>query len=928
MGSPAGFVSQYLSDRSSVLFFSFFLDAADYGRHGVPALSIAVVSSGFGRDAARAGAARLWENRAVKPLSISGEPAGPDSIDRLWRNLVRGSVKSVPLTGALLEQLIFATADASEHAEEVEEFRKSFAEAQRSAAAQSLSVEELLVLVKGQSMGSQRIEAKLDELISVVQEKNVDALPRDIRSAFEAFVSERGDGLAGVVITPFNVPHPQNPVFSGREELLEDLRKALTQGSQAALSQPQAMSGLGGIGKTQAAVEYAYRHRDDYRAVLWSGAESRDALVSGFASAARLLELPESDEQDLGVVVQAAKRWLESNREWLLILDNVEDLKLIEEFVPSNSAGGVLLTTRLQATGTIAQRVELTKMDVEEGSLFLLRRAKIVAGDDPLEAAGEADRALAAEICEEVGGLPLALDQAGAFIDETPSSLAEYLDLYRGGGEKLRAARGELSPDHPSVTVTFSLAFEQVSKNSAAAADLVRLCAFLAADAIPEEVFREGAEHLGEELGRAAAEPLPFIEALKEAGRFSLVERNPADKTLDMHRLVQVVVRDEMDAETRRVWAERAVNALNQAFPWSKYENWAQCERLRSHGLAAAELVKSWRFDSQAAGDLLGKLGRYLYDRGLYEEAEPLYQRSLAIEEKALGPDHPDVATTLNNLARLYKSRGRYEEAEPLYQRSLAITEKALGPDHPSVAITLNNLAELYKSQGRYEEAEPLYQRSLAITEKALGPDHPSVAITLNNLAELYKIQVRYEQAELLYQRSLAISEKALGPDHPSVAITLSNLADLHQSQGRYEEAEPLCQRSLATKEKALGPDHPEVAITLNNLALLYKSQGRYKEAEPLYQRDLAITEKALGPEHPSVATTLNNLAGLYESQERYEEAEPLYRRSLAISEKALGSDHPSVATILGNFVGLLRTLGRVDEAKAMETRAASIRGK
>ena len=864
----------------------------------------------------------------MKPLSISGEPAGSDSIDRLWRNLVRGTVKSAPGVGALLEQLAYGTADANEHAEEVAEFRKSFAEAQRSAAEQSLSVEELLVLVKGQSMGPQRIEAKLDELISVVQEKNVDALAGDVRSAFEAFVSERGDGLAGVVIAPFNVPHPRNPVFSGREELLGDLRKVLTQGSQAALSQPQAISGLGGIGKTQAAVEYAYRHRDDYRAVLWSGAESRDALVSGFASAARLLELPESDEQDLGVVVQAAKRWLESNRGWLLILDNVEDLKLIKEFVPSNSAGGVLLTTRLPATGTIAQRVELTKMDVEEGSLFLLRRAKIVAGAAPLEAAGEADRALAAEIHGEVGGFPLALDQAGAFIEETPSSLAEYLELYRGGGKELRAARGELSPDHPSVTVTFSLAFEQVSKNSAAAADLVRLCAFLAADAIPEEVFREGAEHLGEELARAAAEPLPFIEAVKEAGRFSLVERNPADKTLAMHRLVQVVVRDEMDAETRRVWAERAVNALNQAFPWSEYENWGRCERLRSHGLAAAELVTSWCFDSRAAGDLLGKLGRYLYDRGLYEEAEPLYQRSLAIREKALGSNHPSVATTLNNLAGLYESQGRYEEAEPLYERSLTISEKALGPDHPSVATTLNNLALLYESQGRYEEAEPLYERSLAIREKALGPEHPSVAVTLNNLALLYESQGRYEEAEPLYQRDLAISEKALGPDHPEVATTLNNLAELYRIQGRYEEAEPLCRRSLAIKEKALGPDHPSVAMTLNNLALLYKSQGRYEEAEPLCRRSLAIKEKALGPDHPSVAMTLKNLALLYKSQGRYEEAEPLYQRSLAIKEKALGPNHPSVATTLGNFAGLLRTLGRVDEAKGMETRAASIRRK
>ena len=864
----------------------------------------------------------------MKPLSILEGGGEPDSIDRRWQNFTRGIVKSFPLVGALLEQLVYGTLDATEHAVEIAEFRKNLAEIKQSAAGQSVLVEELVLLVRERWTRSGRKEPKLDELISATRETNVDALPRDIRSAFEAFLAERSEGLAGVVIVPFNVPHPRNPVFTGREELLGDLREVLSRDGPAALSQPQAMSGLGGIGKTQAAVEYAYRYRDEYRAVLWSGAEARDALVSGFAAVARLLELPERDEQDLAVVVKAVKRWLETHREWLLILDNAEDLNILGDFMPPNSAGHLLLTTRLRATGTIAQRVELTKMEPSEGSLFLLRRAKIIEGDAALEDASEADRGLAAEILEEVDGLPLALDQAGAFIEETPSSLAEYLELYRAGGATLRAKRGELAGDHDSVTVTFSLAFEQVSKKSAAAADLVRLCAFLAPDAIPEEIFREGAEHLGEDLGGAAAEPLQFIEALEMAGRFSLVGRNPGDKTLDMHRLVQAVVRDAMDAETRRLWAERAVNALNETFPRPEYRNWAQCERLRSHGLAAAEFLKSQRIDSEASAELLGKLGRYLFDRALYQEAEPLLQCSLAIKERTLGLDHPSVATTLNNLVELYRSQGRYEEAEPLYQRSLAIKEKALGPDHPEVATTLNNLAGLYRSQGRYEEAEPLYQRSLAIKEKALGPDHPEVATTLNNLAGLYESQGRYEEAEPLYQRCLAISEKALGPDHPSVATTLNNLGQLYRSQGRYEEAGPLYHRSLAIKEKALGPDHLEVATTLNNLGELYRSQGRYEEAEPLYQRSLAISEKALGPDHPSVATTLNNLAGLYRSQGRYEEAEPLYQRSLAIKEKTLGPDHPSVATTLNNLGELYRSQGRYEEAEPLYQRSLAIKEK
>ena len=195
----------------------------------------------------------------------------------------------------------------------------------------------------------------------------------------------------------------------------------------------------------------------------------------------------------------------------------------------------------------------------------------------------------------------------------------------------------------------------------------------------------------------------------------------------------------------------------------------------------------------------------------------------------------------------MYLAQGRYAEAEALHKRALAIREKALGPDHADVALSLNNLAALYVAQGRYAEAEPLYKRSLAIQEKALGPDHPDVGTSLNNLAGLYTAQGRYGEAEVLEKRSLAIQEKALGPDHLDVGASLSNLAGLYLAQGRFAEAEPLSKRSLAIKEKALGSDHADVAQSFNNLAALYVAQGRYAEAEPLYKRALAIDEKSLG---------------------------------------------------------------------------------
>jgi len=255
-----------------------------------------------------------------------------------------------------------------------------------------------------------------------------------------------------------------------------------------------------------------------------------------------------------------------------------------------------------------------------------------------------------------------------------------------------------------------------------------------------------------------------------------------------------------------------------------------------------------------------------LYQQGQYEKAIPLAQEVLRLREHALGPDHPKVATSLNNLAFLYQSIGSYYEAEPLYQRALKIRENKLGHDHPDVAHSLNNLAFLYQSMGLYNEAEPLHQRALKIREVKLSPDHTDVATSLNNLAELYRSMGSYVKADPLYQRALNIYEKALGPDHPSVAISLNNLASLYYSQGSYSKAEPLYQRALKIDEKTLGPDHPNIATSLNNLAELYKSLGLYSDAEPLHQRALKIREEKLGIDHPDVANSINNLIYLWGS--------------------------------------------------------------
>lgn len=341
--------------------------------------------------------------------------------------------------------------------------------------------------------------------------------------------------------------------------------------------------------------------------------------------------------------------------------------------------------------------------------------------------------------------------------------------------------------------------------------------------------------------------------------------------------------------------------------------------------LALEKAVEQFGEADSATALVWHRIGLYNYHKGNYDEAESLTKRALAIREKTLGPEHPEVAKSLVNLAIFYRKQGKYAEGEPLCKRALAIAEKVLGPEHPDVAASLENLAILYSDQGKYAEAELFYKRALAIWEKALGPEHPDVAMSLNNLALLYKQQGKYAEADPLFRRSLAIKEKTLGPDHPRVASSLNNLAILYRRQGMYAAAEPLYKRSLAIREKTLGPDHPYVANSLNLLANLCYDQGKYAEAETLWRQSLAIFEKALGPDHPDIATCLNNLAFLYIKQDKYTEAEPLCKRALAILEKARGPEHPKVAEYLNTLASLYDEQGKYAEAELLHKRALGI---
>jgi tetratricopeptide (TPR) repeat protein/transcriptional regulator with XRE-family HTH domain len=725
----------------------------------------------------------------------------------------------------------------------------------------------------------------------------------------------------------WNVPHPRNPFFTGREEILSHLHEQLNREQAMALTQSWAISGLGGIGKTQIALEYVYQYHHEYAAVFWISAATRETLLDGYVLIADLLQLPEKNDRDHNRVIQAVRQWLATHQRWLLILDNADDLAIVRDVLPAKRSGHLLLTTRAQALGTLAHQVEIDTMGMAEGTLFLLRRAKLLAPDATLDQVPEKYLAAAEAIVIEMDFLPLALDQAGAYIDEVGCDLAAYLELYRAHRVELLQRRGRVPTDHPeSVATTWSLNSQKVEQADPVAADLLRLCAFLEPDAIPEELFSEKGTSPHSVLQPLAPDALTLNAAIEELRKYSLVQRYPESRLLHIHRLVQIVLKESMGIDEQRCWAERAICGVNALFPDTiELATWPLCRRYLSQAQVCSVLIQHYACTSLEAASLLFRTASYLLVHALHEQAEPLYQQTLHIREQILEPGHPDIAEPLHGLAHLYYEQGKYELAESLYQRALDIRERALGPEHPDVANTLHGLAILYTEQGRYELAEPLYQRALCIREQTLGPDQADVADSINKLAHLLYRQGKYREAMLLSKRALRIRERILGPQHPDVAQSLDLLGILYMMQGGYKQAEPLFQRALRIWEQTLGSEHPDVASPCNNLAELYTEQGKYKQAELLFQRALRIWEQALGPEHANLAYTLHGLAKIYTGQGKYEQAELLFQRTLRIWEQALGPEHPHVGHALHGLAEHYAEQGKYREAEQFYQRALCI---
>jgi tetratricopeptide (TPR) repeat protein len=658
-------------------------------------------------------------------------------------------------------------------------------------------------------VGQEETAAKDALLAGVRRGRAKPTTPPGFPGTARRVVTER-PRFPGALPPIWNVPLRRNPNFTGRETLLADLRTALTSGQPAALT--QAISGLGGVGKTQLALEYAYRHTADYAVVWWVRAEEPATLSADFAALAGPLDLPEKEATEQPVVVGAARRWLEHNAGWLLVFDNAPDPAALRDFLPQGGAGHVLITSRYPAWRGVASPLSVRVLDRAESVAFLLRRT------------GQTDQTAAGVLAGELGDLPLALEQAGAYIEATGRALADYLNLFRQRQGDL-LSRGQPSTDYPAtVATTWEISFQQIQQTSPAAADLLNLCAFLAPDDIPRELLGEGAEYLPESLAAVVTDPLAGDEALAALRRYSLVD--VSGDALSVHRLVQAVARDRLAEEARRTWAEAAVRLVAEAFPSgerdpSDVRTWPECARLLPHALAAAGHAEALQVAAEATGRLLNQAGLYLWGRAEFAEAKEALERALAIDEAAYGPQHPNVATDVNNLGNVLHGLGDLAGARAASERALAIDEAAYGPQHPNVATDVNNLGSVLRDLGDLAGARAAFERALAIDEAAYGPQHPTVAIRVNNLAGVLRGLGDLAGARAAFERALAIDEAAYGPEHPAVARAVNNLGTVLGDLGDLVGARAAFQRALGVCQRFLGEDHPSTVTVRNNLASL-----------------------------------------------------------------------------------------------------------
>ncbi|PMD13580.1 TPR-like protein [Hyaloscypha hepaticicola] len=634
----------------------------------------------------------------------------------------------------------------------------------------------------------------------------------------------------------------------------------------AVLGSRTALVGLGGVGKSQLAIEYAYRTRDRSPEtwVFWVHASNAARFEQSFRDIANCVKISGRQNPQANIF-QLVHDWLRNDRKgkWVLILDNVDDAGFLVKAQSTGQDGHT--NSRGSEKRDIITVEPMSKADGL--ALFERKLGWHDDGEDVVELAAVLDF------------MPLAIVQAAAYISQRVPrySVRQYLQDFRRSdrkrtsllncdGEQFRRDREAKN----SIIIIWQISFDHIREIRPLAADLLSLMSCFDRQGIPEALLRSrdeprnsrhdqkenndnnytdidiGYSDDDEDNGSRSSMNDGFEDDVLALRNYSFISVNIDGITFEMHGLF--------------------IKNLCAELPTGEYENWVRCQALFPYAQSAItqqpdehDVLRDW-------ASILYKAAWYAWRVGKGVEAEKMSVQAMKVRKRILGQEHSDTLDSIAIVGLVYKFRGKYDAAEPLYKETLQLTEKVLGKEHPDTLTSMNNLALLLYSQGKYDAAEPLYRETLQLREKVLGKEHPDTLTSMNNLALLLKSQGKYNAAELLYRETLQLRQKVLGKEHPDTLTSMNNLAGLLESQGKYDAAELLYRETLQLREKVLGKEHPDTLTSMNNLAFLLYSQGKYDTAEPLYRETLQLREKVLGKEHPDTLTSMNNLALLLKS--------------------------------------------------------------
>jgi Tfp pilus assembly protein PilF len=633
----------------------------------------------------------------------------------------------------------------------------------------------------------------------------------------------------------WNVPYERNRFFTGREPLLAEIRQRFEQSG----SHVQALFGLGGIGKTQLALEYAHRHRDAYAIVWWLAAEDRSTLELLYSRLASRLNLNFAHGANLDAIRHLLRRVLSDRSDWLLIFDNAPSAEAIADFIPLHPKGHVLITSRSPYWHGVARDVQVHEPSRQESIAFLRRRTQ-----------RNEQELIVNRLAQALGDLPLAMEQAAATIVQTGITFAEYLMRFERHWVEL-LQQGPSRRDYPdSLAMAWELSFRQIEEDTPEAARLLNLCAYMGHEEIPRGIITKGAAALPQSLAETARNPVLLDEAVTALRRFSLVSSN--EKSLWLHRLVSAVARDRLSDEERRQWADAAVRIVGRSFSFDGQDpsTWSEANLLLPHALAAADHAQELGVATDVAASVLNDVGRILLKRARFSEAQRALQQSFELTHKMVGSEHPKVSGVSNNLGRVLLHLGQPHEARPHFERALRIDQTLYGPNDLRVATLANNYGMCLHSIGELELARQQFEFALGVYQANYGDASPKVPSVMSNLGFIMMIQREYEPAEQMLASAHHLAESTCGTNHPIVASVLHNLGTLMRRTGRYPLAQDYLQRALDIDEAMHGPRHPDVARHFSELGAVMRELGQTHDARQHLERALDITREFFGDAH------------------------------------------------------------------------------